>query len=234
MPLCAALDTDFSMNGAVLKEKKNDAEIWRKQDGTVITIYADRSEAALPDGSKIIKFNNGRREITSPDGSKIIVDEAKGVREYSSSAGDKKISFSGMTPFGEKIERVEKKIMKTPQYRLIYLPEKSDEMLYPGKSEENVVIDIQIFFDALYDRTRQKFINDANDKKSLPSKPLDIIVSYCRYCKTGYCFGKNRKVVVEFIENDTVVKTFEMDGLLLREKDKQKDFIKQIVESLGN
>ena len=232
MPLYAAHETDFTMNGAVLKEKKPDAEVWIKADGTEIAVYADRSEAVLPDKTKIIKYKNGRREISAADGAKIIVDEARGIREYSDAAGAKKISFYGMTPFGEKIERVEKKIMKQPLYRLIYLPEKSDEVLYPGKFEEKVEIEIQVFFDALYDRIRQKYINDANDKKPMPVKPLDITVSYCRYCKTGYCFGRERKVTVEFVDNGTTVKTFELDGLLLREKDKQKEFITQIVDSL--
>ena len=232
-PLLAVQATDFSMADAVLKEKNAGAEIWTKSDGTVISVYSDRSEALLPDKSKIVKYSNGRREVFAPDGTKtVIVDEAKGERIYG--AGKKTITFEGRTPFGEVIDRVEKKVLKNPvMVRLIYLPEKSDEVLYAGQSEGKVEMEIQVFFDALYDSLRQKYINDSNEKKPLPSKPFDILVSYCRYCKTGYCFGKERMVVVEIAENGITAKTFSFSGLELRNKELMKGFVRQIIESVS-
>ena len=233
-PVFAVQDTDFTMSDAVLKEKKADCEVWIRQDGVIITVYADRSEALFPDKSKIVKYKDGRREVFAPDGSKsVIVDEAKGERTYAG-ASKQTISFGSRTPFGEPIERVEKKVLKSPALvRMIYIPEKSDELLYPAKTEEKVDMEISSFFDTLYDSLRQKYINDANEKKDLPSKPFDILVSYCRYCKTGYCFGKERKVVVEIAEGDKVVKTFAFDGLQLREKGLMKGFVKQVIESVS-
>ena len=233
-PLFAVQVTDFSMSDAVLKEKKADCEIWTRPDGTIITVYADRSEALFPDKSKIVKYRDGRREVFAPDGTKtVVVDEAKGERVYVGTS-KQMISFGGRTPFGETIERVEKKVLKSPALvRIIYIPEKSDEILYPAKTEEKVEMEISSFFDTLYDALRQKYINDANEKKDLPSRPFDILVSYCRYCKTGYCFGKERKVIVEIAEGDKVVKTFAFDGMQLREKGLMKGFVRQIIESVG-
>lgn len=233
-PILAVQDTDFTMSDAVLKEKKADCEVWTRQDGTVITVYADRSEALFPDKSKIVKFKDGRREVFAADGSRsVIVDEAKGERIYAGAA-KQRITFGSRTPFGEPIERVEKKVIKSPALvRIIYIPEKSDELLYPAKTEEKVDMEISSFFDTLYDSLRQKYINDANDKKDLPSKPFDIFVSYCRYCKTGYCFGKERKVIVEIAEGGKVMKTFAFDGLQLREKDLMKGFVRQVIESVS-
>lgn len=232
-PLFAVQVTDFSMSDAVLKEKKADCEIWTCPDGTVITVYADRSEALFPDKSKIVKYKDGRREVFAPDGTKtVVVDEAKGERIYAGTS-KRMISFEGRTPFGETIDRVEKKVLKSPALvRIIYIPEKSDEILYPAKTGEKVEMEISSFFDTLYDALRQKYINDANEKKALPSRPFDILVSYCRYCKTGYCFGKERKVTVEIAEGDKVVKTFAFDGMQLREKGLMKGFVQQIVESV--
>ncbi|MGL4368050.1 MAG: hypothetical protein ACRCUT_00025, partial [Spirochaetota bacterium] len=162
LPLYAVQDTDFSMSGAVLKEKRADAEIWTKEDGTVISIYAGRTEAVFPDKSRIIKYNDGRREVFSPKGEKITIDDAKGIREYKDAAGTKTIVFDGRTPFGERIDRVEKTVLKNPvAVRLIYLPERSDEILYPGLTEEKVDLEIQSFYDGLHDALRSRFINDA-------------------------------------------------------------------------
>ena len=233
MSAFAIQETDFSMEGASQQEKTADREIWLKPDGTVITVYSDRSEATFPDKSKIIKFNDGRRESIAPDGSKVSVDEAKGTRTYSGKT-NQSISFEGKTPFGERIERVEKKVLRDPVLvRMIYVPERSDEILYAAKTEEAVELEIQVFFDALYDAMRQKYIQAVNEKKPLPSSSFDLLISYCRYCKTGYCFGKERKVVVQFYENGSVVKTFEYDGILLRDKGKVKEFVARIVESAG-
>jgi hypothetical protein len=232
-PLVAVQITDFSMADAVLREKKAGVEIWSTSDGTVITVFGDRSEAVLPDKSRIVKYTNGRREVFAADGTKtVIVDEAKGERTYG--IAKKTITFEGRTPFGEVIEQVEKKVLKNPVLiRLIYLPAKSDEVLYVGQSEGKVEMEIQVFFDTLYDSLRQKYINDSNEKKALPDKPFDILVSYCRYCKTGYCFGKERMVVVEIAENGGTVKTFTSSGLELRNRDVVKSFVRQIVESVS-
>jgi hypothetical protein len=227
--LFAVQDTDFSMTGAVFKEKKNETEIWKKDDGTIITIFKDRSEAVYLNGSKIIKYNDGRREVFSSDGKKIIVDDSKGIREYSDANSQKTITFQGRTPFGEKILKVEKQILKEPRIKIIYIPEKSDELLYPEKTEEKVDWEIKTFFDGLYDSLRQKYINDAQNKKYYSGKPYDIQVSFCRYCKTGYCFDKQKKVTVEFLEEGIVIKSLNLESIMLRDKNKLKEFIKDIV-----
>jgi hypothetical protein len=226
----AAHDTDFTMNSAVLQEKKEGIEIWKKPDGTVITVYGDRTEAKLPDGTRIVKFNDGRRESYSPDGTKVIVDEAKGVREYDRGGKRATIDFSGMTPFGEKISPVEKKILKEPMIRIVYLPEQSDELLYPGKTDEKIDWEIRDFFDSIYDQLRQKYINDAQKKKMYSGKPFDIRVSFCKYCKTGYCFGKEKAVTVEFLEEGKIIKRFVFESARLRNKDKLLEDVKTVVD----
>jgi hypothetical protein len=227
--LLAVQETDFSMNGAVLKEKKNGTEIWKKNDGTVITVFTDRSEAIFPNRSKIIKYNDGRREVFSNDGKLIIVDDSKGVREYSNGSSSKRIDFQGRTPFGEQIKRVEKVIIKDPRIRIVYIPEKSDELVYPEKTDEKVDWEIKTLFDGLYDSLRQKHINDAQSKNKYEGKPYDIQVSFCRYCKTGYCFDKQNQVTVEFVEEGIVIKSFLLEGIMLRNKDRLKGFIKDII-----
>jgi hypothetical protein len=232
--LFAVQDTDFTMNGAVLKEKKSNTEIWEKPDGTLITVYSDKTEAKLPDGSRIIKYSNGKREVFTKDGKTILIDEAKGIREYSNGKNKQSLDFTGMTPFGEKIQRVEKIIQKEPLIRMIYIPEKSDEILYPKKSEEKVEWEIKDFFDSLYDRVRQKYINDALQKNKYSGKPYDIEISYCRYCKTGYCFGKPRRLVIEIRENNAVIKTFDFDGVPLRKKANLQEYVKEVLQYLSN
>jgi hypothetical protein len=227
--LFAVQETDFSMNGAVLKEKKNGTETWKKDDGTVISVFADRSEATFLNGTKIIKYNDGRREVFANDGKLIIVDDSKGVREYSNGNSRKKIDFQGRTPFGEQIQKVEKQIMKDPRVRIIYIPEKSDELVYPEKTEEKVDWEIKTLFDGLYDSLRQKYINDAQNKKKYDGKPYDVQVSFCRYCKTGYCFDKQKQVTVEFIEEGTALKSFFLESQMLRNKERLKGFVKDIV-----
>jgi len=232
--LFAVQDTDFYMTGAVLKEKKNGIETWQKDDGTIITIFADRSEAVFSNGSKIIKYKDGRREVMSSDGTKIVVDDSKGIREYTDTNSSKKIDFQGRTPFGEQILKVEKQILKEPRISIIYIPEKSDEMLYPEKTEEKVDWEIKNFFDGTYNSLRQKYANDAQNKKNYRGKPYDIQVSFCRYCKTGYCFDKQKQVTVEFLEDGVVIKSLSLESIMLRDKNKLKEFIKNIVSYMDN
>lgn len=226
----AAQDTDFTMNSAVLQEKNNGVEIWKKPDGTIITVYADRSEAKNPDGTRIVKYNDGRRESFSADGNKINVDEAKGIREYEKGGKKAKIDFSGMTPFGEKIPPVEKIILKEPSVKIRYLPEKSDEVLYLEKNEEKIDWEIKDFFDGIYTNVRQKYSLDIQKKNPYKGNPYNILISYCRYCKTGYCFGKNKAVTVEFTENENVIKTFVFESTKLRDKTKLQEYIKTVVD----
>jgi hypothetical protein len=225
--------TDFSMADAVLKEKKNDTEIWTKKDGTIITVYNNRSEAVFRDGSKVIKYKDGRREAISPDGKVVKVDEAKGIREYDAGSSKIVLDFKGKTPFGEPIQSVEKIINKTPRVRIIYQPDRSDEIIYPEQSGEKVQSEISTIFDGIYDKLRQKFINGVQDKKQYSGQQFDIQLSYCRYSKTGYCFGKARAVTVEIIENNSVMKSFILNGLDTVNKSKQDDFIKLIVDSIN-
>jgi hypothetical protein len=226
----AAQVTDFSMSDAVLKEKKGDIGVWQKTDGTVITVYKDRSEAKLPDGSRIVKYPDGRREVFYSDGKIIMIDEAKGTREYKDSSKNVTVKFTGMTPFGDKIPRVEKIIQKEPLVRMIYLPERSDEMLDPGSSNEPMIWEIKLFFDELYDRVRQKYINAANDKKVYTGAPYDIQVSFCRYCSTGYCFEKQGGVTVEFVSDGKIMKSFFLDRMALRDKGKRGAFVLLLTE----
>jgi hypothetical protein len=181
----------------------------------------------------VIKYKDGRREAISPDGVVVKVDDAKGIREYDS--GQKKVvlDFKGKTPFGEPIKRVEKVLNKEPLVRMIYLPDRSDEIIYPEQSEEKVQSEVSVIFDGIYNKVRQKFINGVQDKKPYSGKPFDIQVSYCRYSKTGYCFGKERAVTVEILENNSVVKSFVLTGLDTVNKAKQNEFIGVIADSIN-
>ena len=41
-----------------------------------------------------------------------------------------------------------------------------------------------------------KYINDSQKKIYYSGKPYDIQVAFCRYCKTGYCFDKQKQVTL--------------------------------------
>jgi hypothetical protein len=226
----AVQETDFSMNGAVLKEKLNGSEVWNKPDGTVITVFTDRSEAVLPDKTKIVKYSGGRRDVTTPDGRTVRIDDSKGIREYSTG---KKISLQGSTPFGDTIPRIEKVQSKDPLVRMIYLPGKSDEQLYIESGSEKCIWEIKDFFDELYSRVRQKFINAAGAGNPYSGKAFDIVVSYCRYCKTGYCYGRDAAVVVEIIENGDVKKSFTLKDIVLRDKKRMLEFVSTVSDSVS-
>lgn len=230
--LVSAAETDFSMNGAVLKEKRNESEIWVKPDGTVINVYKDRSEAVLPDKTRIVKFPDGKRDVRTSNGQVIKIDEARGIREYTGKK-EKTVNFQGMTPFGEKIVRVEKLLSRDPMVRMIYIPDKSDEQLYIEKGSEKFIWEIRDFFDELYPRLRQKFINAVGAGSPYKGKPFDIVVSYCRYCKTGYCFGKEASVTVEIMENGTVKKVFTLEDSLLRDKKRMVEFAAAVSDSIS-
>jgi hypothetical protein len=179
-----------------------------------------------------VKFPGGRREVTAPDGRTIRIDDSQGIREYNTGK-KKKINLQGSTPFGDTISRVEKVLSKEPMVRMIYLPDKSDEQLYIESGSEKCVWEIKDFFDELYSRFRQKFINAAGEGTPYNGKAFDIVVSYCRYCKTGYCFGRKEAVTVEIIENGTVKKAFTLEDTLLRDKKRMFEFAGIVTDSVS-
>jgi len=111
----------------------------------------------------------------------------------------------------------------------MYIPEKSDEMLYPGRTEEKVDWEIKTLFDGVYDSVRQKYINAAQSKKGYTGNPYDIQISFCRYCKTGYCFDKKPQVTVEFLEQGIIIKSLTLESVMLRDKTRLKEFMKDII-----
>lgn len=224
--------TDFSLEGAVQTGMAAGAAVWKNADGTIITVYADRMVAVFTDKSVITKWNDGRREVISPDGKKITVNDAQGTREYNSGTDTIVITFIGKTPFGEDIPRVEKKVMQTPLVRMIYIPEKSDEMLYPYESGEPVPWEIKDFFNGLYDLLRQKFINAANAGTPYTGDPFDLNISFCNYSKTGYCFGRETLCVVEVVRKGNIEKTFSIPKSDLRNKEERTKRIAEIAEAV--
>lgn len=206
--------TDFGFENTILKSNKNGVKIYEKNDGTIIKSYKSHDEAQFKDGTIIKKYKKGIREITYSDGRKIVINDAKGTRIYYSKNGKKRIiTMDSRTPYGDLIVPVKRGIQKNPvSVMLTYNPKKSDDVLEG---------EIKKIFNELYSQLRRNIIKKRFEGKS----PLEVSVSFCRFCRTGYCYKKEQKVVVEFIINNKIKKKIRVKYLLLKDKKKRKEFL---------
>ncbi len=196
--------TDFDYQGAVLKSRTADCEEYQKPDGLRISKCKSQEKAFFPDGTVITRLPDGTREILSPDKSRLTI-TSDGTRIYKDGNGNEKvISMDGMTPFGEQIERIEKKLgNKNAAISICFAADRSDEHLRPTvfkdpeASKLPVKHGVSRLFDEMINACALRVKSETN--KERPS--ATVVISQCRYCRTGYCKRKNVKGVFIEISN---------------------------------
>lgn len=165
---------NFDRSGSKLVKKDNGAEIYNSSDGAVIKVFPDREEALLADKTRIIKFKTGRREIIAPDGVKIFVSEDSSTRYLYPDGREEIFSMDGKTHYGLEIKE-ERRFMRRRQavVELVYSKDQSDEVLEGNykKFFEEFAIQIQRFL----------------DNKTPGRSNMKVVISNCRYAKTGFC-----------------------------------------------
>jgi hypothetical protein len=175
--------TTFDYDGAKLTLKGPDHEEYRKPDGTRIMKYADREQAHLNDGTVIVKYGNGDHHISCPDGTQITI-RFDGTRRYVYKDGrERLVSLDGKTPYGAEIPDVERTVGKgDAQLKIVYSGMLSDDIL-DGQARQ--------FFNDLVSTAASKI----EDVPPAVGEGGKVVVSLCRFCKTGYCRRKDRREI---------------------------------------
>lgn len=173
-------ELDFTYTGAELVRNEAGCEVYRKKSGSMIYKYKEREEARLSDGTKIIRFSNGKREVYPPDGVKIYINYDGSIKYEYPDGKNKYISMDGVTPFGVKIISEKRTInRKKIKVNVIYSAKMSDDIMSKY---------IKIFYEELV-----KHAHLIINKNKIKGKDIRIVLSNCRFGITGYCRRNNRK-----------------------------------------
>jgi len=179
LPAAAQTVTNFDYFGAELKKKGDGCEEYSKPDGTIIYKYPGREKAVLKDGTVIERYPDGKREIKVPDGRSLVI-EFDGTRHYRSPGGaERTVSLDGKTPWGDPISPSEAVVtLGRARIVLVFDPMLSDDHL-DGAAKN--------FFDELTAVLRGRLASS----KHAEGFEGRIVVSHCRFARTGHCRRKN-------------------------------------------
>ncbi len=153
-------------------------------------------------------------EIKQKDGTRIVLDKKKGIKTFYYGDGRiQKVDLNGKTPYGLAIENVKVLIQDDPirvdlQYSAVY----SDELLIENAEK---------FF--------SKLASVLKNKKYIGKKPVDIVVSYCRYGMYGYCLDKQNVITVFITENKKITKKVSVSMIELRNESECDKFIQKVM-----
>lgn len=147
----------------------------------------------------------------------VFLDRKTAVKTYEYADGRKlTIDLTGKTPYGIMIEAVEKPLQNEPvSVKLQFSAADSDEIMSD---------DLRYMFDSLYDTLRAV----VGGERYRGEKPLDIVVSLCRFGEYGYCYKKNNIVTVRFIEDKKILKSYTLETHQLKDKKKRVLFVDKI------
>ncbi len=216
----AQVATNFDYEGAQLKSKNADSEEYSKPDGTRIFKYSGSEKAVLKDGTQIEK-KNGRRMIVYPDGTRLSI-EADGSRLYRYPDGrERSFSMTGKTPYGEDIKGEERRISNDGIDILIeYSAALSDDLL-EGSS--------RAFFDELSAACKSRL----TEKKPAGVKITKIVISTCRFCKTGYCSQKkSAETEVLLYKGGELLKKVSVPYSFLIKKENRTEYISKLLSEI--
>jgi hypothetical protein len=211
--------TNFDYFGAKLLEKGAGYEEYAKPDGTKIYKYPDREKAVLNDGTVIVRRPDGGREISVPDGRRLIID-FDGTRHYRKADGSERtISLDGKTPYGEDIAPAETTVATGgARITVVFDPMLSDDHLDSSAKK---------FFDELTASLRAA-IASAKPKEGFEGR---LVVSLCRFARTGYCRRRNAQELTVTIfrgGRERAVMTLPYPALLKDEE--RRDFAGRVAE----
>jgi hypothetical protein len=213
----AQLNTNFDYNGALLISKGADVEEYAKPDGTRIFRYGNYDKAVFKDGT-VIERRDGGRNISYPDGMRLLI-ARDGSRRYLYPDGrERTVSMTGKTPYGEDIKTVTRRIEKNGSEVVVeYSAELSDDHL-DGH--------IKSLFDELVIAVSEKY----SGEKQGASPGMRIVVSNCRFCKTGYCSGKKEsEVEIQLYRGKDLKKTIITVYSGIIKKERRAEFIERVL-----
>ncbi len=179
---------DFDYNGAVNIENSSQKEVFKKPDGTVITKFSDREEAVFKNKTKIVKYKDGSRSIYRPDATEITIRADKSTIFKKPDGSIEKISMDGKTPYGVEIQQ-QRRILRRKSFTV--------EIIYSAVYSDDVFNEyMKSIYAELISAVQAKLW-----KMKVPSGKRKIVISNCRFCKTGYCQRKNRKEIAFILLN---------------------------------
>jgi len=217
----AQVAVNFDYDGAQLKSKNSGVEEYVKPDGSRIFKYPDREKAILKDGT-VIERRSGKREISAPDGTRLHID-SDGSRRYIYSDGRERVfTMEGKTPYGEDIRGVEKKINNNGVSLILeYSAQLSDDQVDGA---------VRLFFDELISACE----TELSGKNPGNGTPVRIVISNCRFCRTGYCSRKKNGEIEAIIYRGTDIHkklNVPYNGIL--KKENRQTFISRIIQALA-
>lgn len=218
--ILAAYRLDFSEDGATETGRGDGYVELRGKDGEIIRRYSDRSEARLLDGTQIIRYPDGRREIRAKDGVKISVGFDSSVRYEYPDGRVMDISMDGKTPYGLDVEQRNKTVRRNGASVAI--------MYSPMLSDDNPDKNMDAFLAELAEGVRL-----AVDSGSVAEGEYRLVVSNCRFCKTGYCRRKNRREIeVTAWRGEARSGGFVFSHEQIAQEEKRKETARGTIESL--
>ncbi len=219
LPAGAQTVTNFDYFGAELLKKEPGYEEYAKPDGTKIFKYPEHEKAVLKDGTVIIRHRNGKREIAVPDGRSLIID-FDGTRYYRRADGSERtISLDGKTPYGDDIAPVETVIAHGgARITVAFDPMQSDDHL-DGAGKK--------FFDELAASLKAR----AALVKSHGGFECRLVVSQCRFAKTGHCRRKNvQELSVVIFRGNRKGAVFMLPYSAMIKDEERRDFAARVAE----
>ena len=172
--------TDFNYTGAKIIKKKNGVTIFKKSNGTRIFKHKDKEIAILKNGYSITKYSNGKRDILLKNKTKISIDPDRTTTIHYPNGKVTKHSFDGLTPYGTKIKSESTTIRrKNFSIQIIYSKKMSDD---------NMSKYMKAFYSELKSQVH-RFVYSTRVK----NERIKLVISNCRFGKTGYCKRQNKK-----------------------------------------
>ena len=197
-------EMNFDYKGAEMVSSVAGKEEYRKPDGTVIIKSQDREEAVFKDKTRVVRLKNGNREIFFPDGSEIHMQDDGSVRYVNPDRSERIISMDGKTPYGMDVQE-ERRVLQRKYFVV--------ELIYSAALSDDSMDDyFKAFFKELEAQIDRWMFNH-----NLTREKVRIVVSNCRFCKTGFCRRKNiKEVSVILFRDDTEDKkvSFRLDEII--------------------
>ncbi len=152
----------------------------------------------------------------------VFLDRQTSVKTYKYTDGRiVSVDLKGKTPYGIAIDEVIKPLQNKPvPVKLTFSAEDSDEAM----SE-----DLRYMFDELYNSLK----GVVGGSRYKGNKPLNVVVSYCRYGEYGYCYKKTNAVYIRFMEEGKSLKTYKFASVSLKDKKQRVIFLTKVIKDFS-
>lgn len=217
-----AYQTDFSFTDAKIVKEDKKLTTYQKPNGTIIFKYSDKSVAILKNGDKITKFLNGKKEILLKNKTIIYINNDGSSKIKYPNGKIKNHSYDGLTPYGTKVKK---------EFLILKNKENVVTIIYSSKmSDNNMSKPMKNFFYELRVQT-----NNWLNSENLDNCKIKIVISNCRFGKTGFCKRKKRKniSITAYQNKNKISKVFIKSKSILNNKN-HISLSKKIIKLLLN